>query len=73
MFTEMTPEEIFVLGFGCLVMVWGLYKILTSGKFGSRFFYWLLVLGTGAVLWLWRSGYALKIYAWLKNMMVTPY
>ena len=73
MFEGLTIEEWVVLGFGGFVILWGLYRIITSGRHGSNFFYWLLIVFTGACIYLWRSGIGLETYLYIKNVLLTPY
>ncbi|MBA3030201.1 MAG: hypothetical protein FP816_15515 [Desulfobacteraceae bacterium] len=73
MFEEMQSEEIFVFGFGFAVILWSLYRILTSGKYGSSIGYWLLAVLSAGSLWLWRSGTALELYMHVKTVIITPY
>jgi len=60
------------LGFGVVIILMGLYRIITSGKHSSNFFNWLMVLSTGACIYLWRSGLAMEWYLYIKNVLITP-
>jgi hypothetical protein len=73
MFEDLTTEEYFALGFAIVVMLAGLYRIFTSGRHSSNFFNWLLVIFTGACVYLWRSGIALEAYTYIKTVLITPY
>ena len=72
MFEGLNVEDVFALGFGTVVILWGLYRIFTSGKHGSNFLNWLLVLLAGACLYLWQSGHGLDAYLYIKTSLLTP-
>ena len=72
-FEGMPSEELFVFGFGCAVILWCIYRIFTSGKYGSSILYWLLAIISGVSLYLWRSGIGLEWYSYIKTALITPY
>ena len=72
MFEDLNIEDMFALGFGTIVILWGLYRIFTSGRHGSNFLNWAIVIAAGACLYLWQSGHGLEAYLYIKNNLMTP-
>lgn len=72
MYFGLSNEELIIIGLVAFVILWALWRILSGYRHDSKFFYWIILIVSGASLWLWYSGNGALVYKWAKGVIGTP-